>query len=194
LPHDCRVGEPTTWDATKEAWCCETQQRCKPLPGAAAEPCDSMCPWYGQTKTCNARILWAAAHTDTGKATACLLAHELVLSECPVCKGCELRTTTCRELWQNKQYFRRYSVTADPPAPHEVHGSRSIEPKLLAALLLASFAVVAIGGMALRCVPGGSLHQHHGYTSARALLTVEAEEEASGALWTLSANGHGGAE
>jgi len=196
LPHDCKVGEPTAWDAEKESWCCTTQQICKPMPGEAAEPCNSMCHWHIQTKSCNDRIIWAAARTDTGKATACLIAHELVLKECPVCRRCQLRNTSCRDLWRHKNYFRRYSVNADPPEPHEVPGSRGIDPKLLAVLLLTSFAIVAIGGVSLRCVFGGHLEQHRGYTSARFLMAGhnEEDEEASGALLRLSANGHGSAE
>jgi len=198
MPYNCQNGEPTAWDAQKEAWCCHTQQRCKPVPGVAAEPCDSMCLWAGQSKSCNARVIWSATRTDIGRPTACAVAHEKVLTECPICRGCELSKTTCRQLWEHKTYFRRYSVTAAPPAPHEVPANKSIDPKLLAALLLAGFAIVAVSGMAMRCAFGGRFRQLHGYSSARFLMTAREEEEeeeaASGTLLTLSANWHGGAE
>jgi len=196
LVHDCQHGEPAAWDSPKEAWCCQTQHKCKPVPGVAPEPCDSMCVWAGQSKSCNARIIWSATQEDIGKPTACALAHEKVLRECPICMGCELAKTTCRQLWTHKSYFRRYSVTAATPAPHEVPASKSIDPRLLAALLLSGFTVVAVSGMAMRHAIGGRFRKLHGYSSARFLMTSREEEDeaASGTLLTLSANWHGGAE
>jgi len=86
-------------------------------------------------------------------------------------------------------------VTADPPAPPEVPTNGSTDPKLLAALLGAGFAVVAFSGMALRSAFNSRLSQYHGYSSAHLLVTVsDDEEETSGTLSTLSVNGHGGAE
>jgi hypothetical protein len=167
LPHDCSIGTPKAWNDTKEAWCCAYQQKCRPVSGAAVEPCNSQCLYLGKIATCNARILWAAMRTDTGRPTTCAIAHTLVLDKCDVCKGCELQKTRCNDLWKHKHYYRRYSPIEKPLVEQRLPVSRFINPKLLAIVLMAGFAMAAAGGMAVRSVCGSGRHRQCGYSDAR---------------------------
>lgn len=91
--YDCSQGRldwKKQWTPQKKAACCgkEDDMDC-------SIECHQECIFEHRSASCIDRVKWAAGHGFVQSTDACPAAWLLVMQQCPVCAGCQLKDTGC---------------------------------------------------------------------------------------------------
>jgi len=93
--YDCNNGLDdwaTGWDEGKKQWCCRMHQKGCPPP---IRGCDTICNYRRMDATCKERIQWGATHQFKNLAQACTKSYQMVMGQCPYCRGCDFAAAGC---------------------------------------------------------------------------------------------------